>query len=71
MLPGPQAFEATRGSVGQPRLPDPVYGKHLAAIIHSSENRAEISAATETPENKQDIIYTLKKYLPQHHRRAA
>ena len=23
------------------------------------------------PENKQDVIYTLKKHLPQHHRRAA
>lgn len=36
--------------VGQPRPSGPVYGKHLAAIIHSAENRAAMSAATGTRE---------------------
>ena len=49
---------------GRPHPPDPVYGKHLAAIIHSAENRAAVSAATGAREQAGHYLHIKEVLTP-------
>lgn len=79
--PRPRAFEATRvWGVGGGGGPGGGGGGPTRQTLFTENTWQQLSTLRKTgqrflrppgPENKQDIIYTLKKYLPRHHRRAA